>query len=134
MNANPPVIPDNTSALLDRDAQGGQQSKWYQTGAPLFAHFLRFEIDAVQGSVNLRFSDDGSVGPAPRFGDVSAPLWFKLQGARLDHVGGVESASETPWRDNATDLTSAGVDTFRFVLLRNDPTIQVRRVRVFVLE
>jgi hypothetical protein len=133
VNASPPVVPANTGPLLERDAQAGQQSTWYPAGGALFPSFLRFEIDAVWNGASVRFSDDAAIGPAPRFGDATAPLWFKLQGARIDQ-NGLEPGSESPWRDRAADLNNHQLDAFRFVVLRNDPNITVQRVRVRVVD
>jgi hypothetical protein len=134
VNAQPPQSPNNVGPLLDRDAQAGQQSKWYPTETTFVARFVRFEIEAVRAGVNLRFSDVASFGPAPRFGDASAALWFKLQGGRLDAGGNFIAGSQGPWRDVAADLDGDGANAFRFVILRNDAQIRVTRVRVVLAE
>ncbi|MEZ5966361.1 MAG: FG-GAP repeat protein [Planctomycetota bacterium] len=130
--ANPPVAPDNLGTLLDRDLQSGQQSTWYATGTPLAARYVRFEIEATVNGLTTRFSDDRAFGVAPRFGDASSPLWFKLQAARIDAGGNLEPGSTGPWRDRAVDLGADLGNAFRFVIVRNGAPVQVTRVRVFV--
>ena len=130
-NANPPVGQGNlANTMTEFDAHAGQQSLFYETGVPFAARFVRYEIDAIVNGVPVRFGDVS--GSSARFGNVSAQIWFKLQGAQLDANGQVVGNTARPWRDTAAQLNNDSVNAFRFVLLRNTPNVTISAVRVYV--